>query len=83
MRRTFVFATIDPVETPDRAAYLRRLIDGLDQTIENLKFEIPYYKPEDLQLKYAKKFLAAAEAHRAEAQAELARLDPKAAQEKP
>lgn len=62
------------MEQPDRATYLQRLIPGLEQTIENLKFEIPYYNSADLQLKYAKKFLASAEANLAEAKAELARL---------
>ena len=45
--------------TPDRKSYLQRLIMGLEQSIENTRYEMPYYKPEDVQLKYAKKFLAA------------------------
>jgi hypothetical protein len=67
------------VEAPNRKDYLHRLIAGLEQTIENMRFEIPYYKPDDIQLKYAKKFLASAEENLAEAQKELASLD---AQEK-
>jgi hypothetical protein len=59
------------VEASDRRTYLQRLIQGLEQTVDNMKFEIPYYKPEDLQLKYAKKFLASAEKNLLEAQAEL------------
>ncbi len=47
---------------------------GLEQTIENMKFEIPYYKPDDVQLKYAKKFLASCERNLAEAKAELEKL---------
>lgn len=44
---------------------------GLEQTIENMKFEIPYYKPDDVQLKYAKKFLAACEQNLVQAKKEL------------
>ena len=62
---------MDPAKRKD---YLNRLIGGLEQTIANLKFEIPYYKPEDLQLKYAKKFLASAEQNLKEAEDELAKL---------
>jgi len=60
---------------PNRKEHLERLIMGLEQTIESTKFEIPYYKPEDLQLKYAKKFLAAMEESLASAKKELAELD--------
>lgn len=62
------------MQTPDRKAYLERLILGLEQAVENTKFEIPYYKPGDLQGVYAKKFLAAAEENLAKAQKELAEL---------
>jgi hypothetical protein len=68
------------VQTPDRRSYLQRLIMGLEQTIDNLKFEIPYYKPGDLQGKYAQKFLEAAQKNLADAKAELETLggpDPK------
>ena len=65
------------MEAPDRRNYLQRLILGLEQTVDNLKFEIPYYKPDDLQLKYAKKFLEAAEKNLAEARAELDALAAK------
>lgn len=58
----------------ERAEYLERLIMGLKQSIENTRFELPYYKPEDLQLVYAKKFLAASEAELARAEKELAEL---------
>ena len=54
--------------------YLQRLIMGLEQTIDNMKYEIPYYKPEDIQLKYAKKFLAASEESLVKAKKELADL---------
>jgi predicted nucleotide-binding protein len=62
------------VETAKRKDYLRRLIGGLEQAIENMKFEIPYYKPDDLQLKYAKKFLASAEQNLKDARQELEQL---------
>ena len=62
---------------PDRRSYLQRLIMGLEQSIENQKFEIPYYKPEDIQLKYAKKFVAAMEESLEKAKAELRDLDQK------
>lgn len=58
----------------DRKEYLQRLIMGLEQTVESMKFEIPYYKPEDIQLKYAKKFLASAEENLAKAKKELEEL---------
>lgn len=63
-----------PMQPPDRKEYLRRLIMGLEQTVENTKFEIPYYKPDDIQLIYAKKFLAAAEQSMAKAKKELDEL---------
>lgn len=62
------------MEPEKRKDYLQRLIMGLEQTVENMKFEIPYYKPEDIQLKYAKKFLASAEENLASARKELAEL---------
>ncbi len=58
----------------DRKDYLERLIMGLEQTIENQKFEIPYYKEGDIQLVYAKKFLAACEDNLASAKKELEEL---------
>lgn len=59
---------------PDRKEYLQRLIMGLEQAVENTGLEIPYYKPDDLQLRYAKKFLAAAEENLVRARQELAAL---------
>ncbi|MBI4376298.1 MAG: hypothetical protein HY549_07590 [Elusimicrobia bacterium] len=58
----------------DRRDYLERLIMGLEQTVESMRWEIPYYKPDDIQLRYAKKFLAAAEENLAGAKKELAEL---------
>jgi hypothetical protein len=62
------------MEAAKRREYLQRLIMGLEQTVENMRFEIPYYKPDDIQLKYAKKFMASAEENLAAARAELAAL---------
>ena len=62
------------MQPPDRKDYLQRLIMGLEQTIETMRFEIPYYKEGDIQLKYAKKFLAAAEENLSKTQRELAQL---------
>ena len=42
--------------------------------MENTRSEIPYYKPDDVQLRYAKKFLAAVEENLAKSQKELAEL---------
>lgn len=59
----------------DRKEYLERLVMGLEQTIESTKSMIPYYKPDDLELVYAKKFMAAAEENLARAKKELAELE--------
>lgn len=58
----------------DKKEQLERLIMGLEQAVENTKSEIPYYKPDDLQLIYAKKFLAAAEENLVKSQKELAEI---------
>ncbi len=47
---------------------------GLEQTIQTMSYEIPYYKPDSLELKYAKKFLDAAQEGLKKAQKELAEL---------
>ena len=60
---------------PNPRDQLQRLIQGLEQTIENMKFEIPYYKPDDLQLRYAKKFLASVEENLEKARRDLAALE--------
>jgi hypothetical protein len=49
---------MEPTDPIKLAEYLERLLAGLDQTAESLKFEIPYYKADDIQGHYAKKFLA-------------------------
>lgn len=59
-----------------RRDYLERLIMGLEQSIETQKWEIPHYKPDDVQLKYAKKFMASMEEQLQQAKAELAALPP-------
>lgn len=52
---------MEPTDPAKLAEYLERLLAGLDQTTESLKFEIPYYKADDIQGHYAKKFLASVE----------------------
>jgi len=61
----------DPVKLAD---HLERLIAGLEQTRENLKFEIPYYKPDDIQGRYARKFLVSLETHLEQSKARLEEL---------
>ncbi len=52
---------MEPTDPVKLAEYLERLAAGLVQTAESLKFEIPYYKADDIQGHYAKKFLASVE----------------------
>jgi len=49
---------MEPTDPVKLAQHLERLLAGLEQTAESLKFEIPYYKADDIQGHYAKKFLA-------------------------
>ncbi len=65
---------MEPTDPVKLAEYLERLSAGLEQTAENLKFEIPYYKADDIQGHYAKKYLASVEKHLAETRARLAEL---------
>jgi hypothetical protein len=58
----------------NRREFLERLIMGLEQTIQTMSYEMPYYKPDSLELKYAKKFLDAAQEGLKKAQKELADL---------
>ncbi len=67
----------------DRREFLERMIMGLEQTVENTRAELPYYKPDDLQLRYAKKFLAAAEESLAKARKEFDELVKNAPPEPP
>lgn len=67
-------APVEPTDPVKLAEYLERLIGGLEQTCENLKFEIPYYKPDDIQGHYAKKYLASVEKHLAETKVRLEEL---------
>lgn len=62
---------MEPTDPVKLAEYLERLCAGLEQTAENLKFEIPYYKPDDIQGKYAKKYLVSVEEHLAQTKARL------------
>ncbi len=68
---------MEPTDPAKLAEYLERLGVGLAQTAENLKFEIPYYKPDDIQGRYAKKYLAAVEEHLAATKARLEDLRKK------
>ena len=65
---------VEPTDPVKLAEYLERLRAGLEQTRENLKFEIPYYKPDDIQGHYAKKYLASVEKHLAETKSRLEAL---------
>ena len=65
---------VEPTDPVKLADYLERLSAGLEQTAENLKFEIPYYKADDIQGHYAKKYLASVEAHLAETKKRLEAL---------
>lgn len=67
-------ARVEPQDPVKRLEYLERLIAGLEQTRESLRFEIPYYTDEDLQGRYAKKFLVAVEAQIEETQKRLDEL---------
>jgi hypothetical protein len=62
---------MEPTDPVKLAEYLERLLAGLDQTAESLKFEIPYYKADDIQGHYAKKFLASVQEQAAQTRARL------------
>ena len=65
---------MEPTDPVKLAEYLERLLAGLDQTAESLKFEIPYYKADDIQGHYAKKFLASVQEQAAGTRARLDEL---------
>jgi len=65
---------VEPQDPVKKAEYLERLIAGLEQTCENLRFEIPYYKPDDIQGRYAKKYLVSLENLLAETRPRLEEL---------
>ena len=65
---------MEPQDPVKKAEYLERLIAGLEQTCENLRFEIPYYKPDDIQGRYAKKYLVSLENLLAETRPRLEEL---------
>lgn len=67
-------APVEPQDPARRLEYLERLADGLEQTCESLRFEIPYYKPDDIQGRYAKKFLAAVEENLVQTRTRIADL---------
>lgn len=59
----------------DRKEYLRRLILGLEEGIDRTKYELPYYRPDELEGRYAKKFLESMEENLAKSREELAALE--------
>jgi len=65
---------MEPTDPIKLAEYLERLVAGLDQTAESLKFEIPYYKADDIQGHYAKKFLLSVQEQAAQARQRLETL---------
>ena len=65
---------MEPTDPFKLAEYLERLVAGLDQTAESLKFEIPYYKADDIQGHYAKKFLVSVQEQAAQARKRLETL---------
>ena len=65
---------MEPTDPDKLAVYLERLLAGLDQTAESLKFEIPYYKADDIQGHYAKKFLASVQEQAAQTRKRLEEL---------
>ena len=67
-------ALVEPTDPVKLHEYLSRLIAGLEQTCESLKFEIPYYKADDIQGHYAKKYLVSVEKHLAETKSRLDEL---------
>ena len=69
-------AFMEPTDPLKLAEYLERLLAGLEQTAESLKFEIPYYKADDIQGHYAKKFLASVQEQSASARKRLDDLRP-------
>ncbi|UPT73183.1 MAG: hypothetical protein M0D55_14985 [Elusimicrobiota bacterium] len=65
---------MEPTDPAKLAEYLERLLAGLNQTAESLKFEIPYYKADDIQGHYAKKFLGSVEEQASQTKARLEEL---------
>jgi hypothetical protein len=66
---------VEPTDPVKLHEYLTRLVAGLEQTCESLKFEIPYYKADDIQGHYAKKYLVSVEKHLAETKLRLDELN--------
>ena len=65
---------MEPTDPVKLAQHLERLLGGLEQTAESLKFEIPYYKADDIQGHYAKKFLASVQEQAVETRKRLEAL---------
>jgi hypothetical protein len=58
----------------NRREQLERLVMGMEMAIEQTKALLPFYKPDDLELVYAKKYLAATEEHLARTKKDLEEL---------
>ncbi|MEK7383329.1 MAG: hypothetical protein AAB262_08595 [Elusimicrobiota bacterium] len=65
---------MEPTDPLKLAKHLEGLIAGLEQTRESLKLEIPYYKSDDIQGRYARKFLVSIEKHLDESKTRLETL---------
>lgn len=65
---------MEPDEPAKKAQYLERLIMGLEQVQESLQMEIPFYKADDIQGRYAKKYLTSVTEHLAQTRAQLDEL---------
>lgn len=61
----------------DRKQYLERLIMGLEMSIEDFQERLKYYEPGDIELKYARKFLASMEENLEKARREYMDLSGK------
>lgn len=68
-----------PDEDGKRLNYLERLVMGLETSIEDMRARVPLYPKEDIERRYAEKFLASMEENLVKARAELAELEKKLA----
>ncbi len=61
----------------DRKTILERTIMGLEMSIPDMQSRIKYYPPDDLEGRYAKKFLSSMEENLEKARQELSELRKK------
>jgi hypothetical protein len=59
----------------ERKEYLHRLLMGLEEGIARERYQLPHYKPDDLEGRYAAKFLKAMEEQLEATRAELKTLE--------